>query len=915
MTDSTLPRTSRSNLFRFALLAILLGIVVNGCSCSEDPQLTPQEMAAKKKKEEEEATKKKAKKPFDQPELFLLPQYSNEKPKPTEKDKQATPLTPKDQSPLAITPLAGGQPQEEFEFDYVKPRHWQLARERRKANDEDIPGGELVGTLIDTSSNPTRLENVPYEFQVSRRVSLAKGQAKYPEYQIYTTPERSLLWNSQLRDGRSGSEYQQMSFPLTRLETQSYLLVILSPDATRFKNWRKLDTLRAPGPGGFENDYRIVIPALQKSEIPLPYQLLNWTTTAVVVWDNLDPSLFNEEQKTALIDWLYWGGVLVINGPTSMDKIKGSFLDTAEKNQYLPSDSFTSSEITPEQIDEVNSYWSIRSSNANGPAPGTVKLKMTRPWSGLTFKPNKDTVSIPNTGNLVLARNIGRGRVVVTAFNLKQKEFTDWPGIDSFVNAALLGRGPRVFANYNSFSQDLTSAGYTARNVARSNVVPRDEYDAYANTRLRILTRDWHDEGLPTGSLAADLRSGLSKNASANTDQIVDGQPPGSFQMRRDPFAGNPQTIDGFDANYTQDVASLDQRTAAGWSDDNPLAGAARTALGEASGIKIPEVGFVAMMLAVYLGVLVVANYGVFRALGRVEWAWAAAPVIAIAGSLAVIKLAQLDIGFARSQTEVAVLECYPNHPRAHLTRYTGLYSSLSSTYELSYSTSAAAAIPFPSQHDGKNKTLIGRVALSQDDQETKLAGFQVMSNSSSMIHSEQMLELGGPITYKPIGQSGAGIGNRTKFDLEDAVLFRKNGNGTLQWLWLGNIRHTSGGSDGVWKSSADGKLVELFSEHWKKYDVAAVSNLSPSQVAIPLKTMLTTLAADKSLHANEVRMIALIPKQLDGLTVSPAAAQSDRSMTIVVLHAQPISIWQHERDTNWRPPSTDNDNSRLEID
>lgn len=896
MMDQTLPR--HSPWFRFALLAILLGFVVNGCSCSEDPQLTPQEMAAKKKKEEEEAAKKKAKKPFDQPELFLLPQYSNEKPKPAEKDKQATPLTPLAQ-----------QPQEEFEFDYVKPRHWQLARERRKANDEDIPGGELIGTLIDNSSSPIRLENVPYEYEISRRVSLAKGQPKYPEYQIYTTPERSVLWSSTLRDGRSGSEYQQTSFPLTRLETQSYLLVVLSSDATRFNNWKRLDTLRAPGPGGLENDYRLVIPALGKTEVPLPQQLLNWTTTAVVIWDNLDPSLLNADQQTALIDWLYWGGVLVINGPTSLDKLKGSFLDTPEKNLYLPHDSYAAGDITADQIAAVNNYWSKRENTKNAPAPGTLQLKMTRPWSGLAIKPHKDAVLVPNTSDLVLARNVGRGRVVVTAFNIKQKEFADWPGMDCFVNAALLGRGPRVFAGVNGMMQDLNSPGYFARNTARSGTVPRDEYDAYANSRLRILTRDWHAEGLPTGSLAADSKSGTSNSFSASAALAEDTL----AALVRQQQPGFPATIDEFDANYTQDTAAIDQRTAAGWNDDNPLAVSARNALGEASGIKIPEVGFVAVMLAVYLGVLVVGNYVIFRVLGRVEWAWAAAPIIAIAGSLAVIKLAQLDIGFARSQTEVAVLECYPNHPRAHLTRYTGLYSSLSSTYELTYATRAAAAIPFPAQNSSKDRALIGRVALSQDDQETKLGGFQVLSNSSSMIHSEQMLELGGPLTYAPKGNSGAGIGNRTKFDLEDAVLFRKTTQGTLQWCWLGSVRQNSG-SDGVWKSSADGKLDTLFKEHWQKYDTAAVSNQSPSQVPIPLKNMLTTLAADKTLHPGEIRMIALIPKQLDGLTVSPAAAQSDRSMTIVVLHANPITGWQHERDVNWRPPSTESNNT-LEVD
>ena len=899
--DNSSTRPSRSVFFRFALLAILLGFVVNGCSCSEDPQLTPQELAEKQKKDEEEAAKKKAKKPFDQPELFLLPQYSNEKPKPPEKTGAQ-----KDAGSLAITPL-GQQSQEEIELDLMKPRHWQLARERRKSNDQDIPGGELVGTLINSNSEPMRLEQTPYELEVRRPVSLAKGQAKYPEYQVFTTPHRSLLWNSQLLDGRSGSDYQQMSFPLTRLEAQSYLLVILSPDATRFKSWRRLNTLRAPGPSGFEHDYRIVIPDLQKSEVPLPHQLLNWTTTAVLVWDNIDPSLLNADQQTALLDWLHWGGLLVINGPTSMDKLKGSFLDPADKNLYLPSESYSSGEIKPEQIEKINSYWSERFNNDHIPDKAVRTLKMNRPWSGLVVQPHKDAITIPQTGDLVHARAVGRGRVVLTAFNLKQKEFTDWPGIDSFVNAALLGRGPRIFAPAFGSNQESQGVNYASRNFTRSRVLNRDEYDAYANSRLRILTRDWHAEGLPTGSLAADSKTGTA--AAPPAGEQAPENPQQSFQRAYN----NLQYLNRDDTS-TPDITPIDERSAAGWSDDNPLANETRAALGEASGIKIPEVGFVAVMLVVYLGVLVVGNYGLFRMLGRVEYAWAAAPVIAIAGSLAVIKLAQLDIGFARSQTEIAVLECYPNHARAHLTRYTGLYSSLSSTYELTYGTSAAAAIPFPSQHDATNKATLGRVTISQNDQETKLDGFQVLSNSSSMIHSEQMLELGGPITFVSKDQESAGIGNKTKYDLEDAVLVRKNAEGEFQWLWLGTVLQ-SHANDGSWQSSANGKLDALFKEHWKKYDTSTTASSNSSQGAIPLKKLLATLAADKSLHPNEVRMIALIPKQLEGLSVSPAAAQSDRSMTIVVLHAKPITIWQHERDLNWHPPAQENENPRIEFE
>ena len=50
-----------------------------------------------------------------------------------------------------------------------------------------------------------------------------------------------------------------------------------------------------------------------------------------------------------------------------------------------------------------------------------------------------------------------------------------------------------------------------------------------------------------------------------------------------------------------------------------------------------------------YLFVLVPLNWLLFRVLGRVELAWAAAPVIAVVCTGLVVWLAQLDIGFARS--------------------------------------------------------------------------------------------------------------------------------------------------------------------------------------------------------------------------------------------------------------------------
>ena len=59
---------------------------------------------------------------------------------------------------------------------------------------------------------------------------------------------------------------------------------------------------------------------------------------------------------------------------------------------------------------------------------------------------------------------------------------------------------------------------------------------------------------------------------------------------------------------------------------------AAREALLEAAGVEVPDTSFVVICLALYLVALVPLNWLVFNAIGRVEWAWVAAPIIAIIG-------------------------------------------------------------------------------------------------------------------------------------------------------------------------------------------------------------------------------------------------------------------------------------------
>jgi hypothetical protein len=226
----------------------------------------------------------------------------------------------------------------------------------------------------------------------------------------------------------------------------------------------------------------------------------------------------------------------------------------------------------------------------------------------------------------------------------------------------------------------------------------------------------------------------------------------------------------------------MDPYGVAAWNDDAAASQAARQILTEAAGIEIPSADFVIKVLALYLLVLVPLNWLVFWLVGKVEWAWIAAPLIALVGAGAVIRLAQLDIGFARSRTEVAVLEVQGGYERAHLTRYTALYSSLSSSYTLAFDDATALSAPFPAGKQDQSLLSISNytdVAFRRD-RETSLAGVQVSSNSTGMVHSEQMLPLGTSTktieTLRLVGDESRGfsVSNTTDLVLRDIGVFRR---------------------------------------------------------------------------------------------------------------------------------------------
>ena len=153
------------------------------------------------------------------------------------------------------------------------------------------------------------------------------------------------------------------------------------------------------------------------------------------MWDDFDPGALSEDQKQALVDWLHWGGTLVISGPGSLDALRGSFLD-----RYLPASAGGARDLTAAALASLTEF----STTVEDKKPAEP-LKPRQPWSGVTLVKRPEAEFLPPGGDLIADRRVGRGRVVVTGFHLKQRDLVNWPGYDSLWNACLLRHPPRKF--------------------------------------------------------------------------------------------------------------------------------------------------------------------------------------------------------------------------------------------------------------------------------------------------------------------------------------------------------------------------------------------------------------------------------------------------------------------------------------
>ena len=400
------------------------------------------------------------------------------------------------------------------------------------------------------------------------------------------------------------------------------------------------------------------------------------------------------------------------------------------------------------ELEELG-YWA----GDYGPSPTAVK-----PWPGADLKPDPQARSLPEDGKLLVERQVGRGRIVASAFRLTGRELTDWKGFDCFFNACLLRRPAREFpADEGSKSKWFRWAGSPARSR---------RLDAAKMTAVRYFSRD---TGVAFESYASDI---VAAQQAATA--------PGNGGPM--PYYGvNNASLDNLedDSDPTNETYAIspDQGIAPGlgaWNDFSPVAAAARLTLEDAAGIKVPERSFIVWVVR---GLLVRARAGQLArlpaALGRVEWAWIAAPLIAIACTVVVIQQAQLNIGFApvaeRDRRDRDAARLFAG------TRGT-LYGALhfaGHAYEFRLDDPGGQILPFPagllrrrsiSQPYGR---LVGELVCRRGD-DTQLSGFSVASNAKDYVHCEEMADFGGTVTLHHDSNGAMRVTNGTKFTLDD---------------------------------------------------------------------------------------------------------------------------------------------------
>jgi len=274
-----------------ALLLLMFGIVavgsIRGCFFADPEQAAD---ATEKKKKDEADKKKEEKPPIKIEPPIVLP------------SEPKVPLPP------------------------AKPGHWAMASQEITANLQDFVGDSRLA-VVDGQNRPYPVASTPFYVRSSRPVMLAKGRPKSTQttFFIPLTGQTARI-ALDLEERSLGSGPAQAITPLIQMPSYQYGFVVLARSPSRYSYIKTIDPVKSPFNGESDDDnteealHYLVVELGADQLASLPDNPLTWTSVAYILWDQIDPGEpFPADQKKALVDWIHWGGQLIISGPDSLD--------------------------------------------------------------------------------------------------------------------------------------------------------------------------------------------------------------------------------------------------------------------------------------------------------------------------------------------------------------------------------------------------------------------------------------------------------------------------------------------------------------------------------------------------------------------------------------------------------------------
>ncbi|MFI5455733.1 MAG: hypothetical protein ACHRXM_09815 [Isosphaerales bacterium] len=734
---------------------------------------------------------------------------------------------------------------------YAKANHWTTLSFELRANDDDYKGS--------LQTDPVMLLGLPQEVIFRCDARLLKEQRARRGLQMMVPASNGQVpkeWSvALLRPGalRPDATWQAT---LSTLPPHQMLVLVLSKDATnKFAAWGRM---AATIPSEVERDggdveklryYRLVLP-MDSDKPALSSHPLTWTTISHVIWDGYAPDSLSVSQQEAMLDWLHWGGQLIVSGgagqPYSLYSEPSCFLakylpadaagETVPLSQedllplsksyppprYRPNAEDQPQQSLPKTVEGARQY----ARNYQGPVPIRPAPKRPVQLSVLRARPGASTISLGEASTHLLAveGRVGRGRITMLALNPNEEALLAWPGLDTLIRRVILRRPEEPIGDWSG------ADGYLNQ-PARGRLLAPDL------SWYRIASRDTgSDTGLPTA-----LKS------SAETGRVSQNE------------RGNNQEAEEAYLNQLQGVAD--------WRDSARLPRLSRDLLEQASGITIPSSQFVLKVILAYLLAVVPLNWLICRfVLNRREWAWVVVPVVALCFAAGVERLAARDIGYDTASDEIDLLEIQGDYPRAHLTRLASLYTTGGSRFAISYPKHPTAlALPLDNGRSIRGEEI--STATFQSSPVPALTDFLVQPRSLSMFRAEQMLTLMGAIRLEGEG-SDRRLVNESEFDLRDAILIDSGGTVETDERWLGAIKAGASVTVGGTAGQAPPARVDF----------------GPGPDPNPFLEALRASWEPRPENQGELRLVAWVAAPIGGQVIVPAIDRR-RGFTAVLVH------------------------------